>query len=127
MGSRTFESRPDVVEELHVLSPNSSLRGAKSAIAEIPRTHFSGEGTLEWFESVWMINPQPLAADVWVFSPSFDLVLLVEHRWRGLLPPGGKVEPEKTSFEGARREQIKENGLDLRLEDRPALAAVRSF
>lgn len=61
------------------------------------------------------------------FSPSFDLVLLVEHRWRGLLPPGGKVEPEKTSFEGARREQIKENGLDLHLEDRPAFAAVRSF
>ncbi|MFD2398903.1 NUDIX domain-containing protein [Prauserella oleivorans] len=39
---------------------------------------------------------EPLAAEVWVTDPSYSHVLLVRHRVRGWVPPGGKVEPGET-------------------------------
>lgn len=109
------------------LIPTRSSRGVESAREEISLAHFSDGGTLEWFESTWMSEPQPLAADVWVFSPNFARILVVEHRWRGLVPPGGRVEPDETPREGARRELVEETGQDIALAERPAFAAVRSY
>ncbi|PWC07463.1 DNA mismatch repair protein MutT [Mycetocola zhujimingii] len=74
-----------------------------------------------------MADQHPLAADVWVFSPGFESVLVVEHRWRGLVPPGGRVEEGETPREAASRELREETGLDLDLGERPAFAALRSY
>ncbi|WP_354247483.1 NUDIX domain-containing protein [Arthrobacter sp. UYEF20] len=80
-----------------------------------------------WFQSNWRADPRPLAADVWVFPPDFQRILVVEHRWRGLVPPGGRVEPGETPREGAVRELAEETGLELVVADRPAFAAARSY
>ncbi|WP_284983522.1 NUDIX hydrolase [Arthrobacter sp. efr-133-TYG-118] len=89
--------------------------------------HIAEEGLLAWFRSEWLPDPRSLAADVWVFSPDFQRILVVQHRWRGLVPPGGRVEPGETPREGAIRELAEETGLELLMADRPAFAAARSY
>jgi len=54
-----------------------------------------------------------LLVDVWVFSPGFEQVLLVQHRRRGWVMPGGKVEPGESARTAARRELHEETGLHL--------------
>lgn len=85
------------------------------------------EGLQAWFQSEGLTDPRPLAADVWVFTPDFHRILVVQHRWRGLVPPGGRVEPGETPREGAIRELAEETGLELLVADRPAFAAARSY
>jgi 8-oxo-dGTP diphosphatase len=72
-------------------------------------------------------NLEPLAAEVWVFDPAFERIVLVHHRWRAWVPPGGKVEPGETARAGAGRELAEETGLRPALLDRPAAVAIRSF
>jgi 8-oxo-dGTP diphosphatase len=69
----------------------------------------------------------PLAVEVWVFDPEYHQVLLVEHRWRRWVPPGGKVEPGETPRTAAERELFEETGLLVELKNRPAAAAIRSY
>jgi 8-oxo-dGTP diphosphatase len=102
-------------------------RGVDAAIRDVSIAHVAEEGLLAWFQSTWRADPRPLAADVWVFSPDFQRILVVEHRWRGLVPPGGRVEPWETPREGAIRELAEETGLELAVSDRPAFAAARSY
>lgn len=98
-----------------------------ATLADIRTSHSSEPEVLDWFPSQWITHRHPLAADVWVFSPDLGRVLVVEHRWRGVVPPGGRVEPDETPREAAGRELIEETGLDLDLGERPAFAAVRSY
>ncbi|MGI8528004.1 MAG: NUDIX domain-containing protein [Geodermatophilaceae bacterium] len=56
----------------------------------------------------------PLAAEVWLFDQSLEQVLLVRHRWRGWVPPGGTVEPGETPREAAARELFEETGVRIR-------------
>jgi 8-oxo-dGTP diphosphatase len=69
----------------------------------------------------------PLAVEVWVYDAALTEVLLVRHRWRGWVPPGGKAEPGETPREAACRELLEETGLRATLLDRPAAASVRSY
>ncbi len=80
-----------------------------------------------WLEQARQRPMEPLAAEVWVTDPHFDHVLLVEHRVRGWVPPGGKVEPTETPREAAARELREETGLSARLLPEPAAVAVRSY
>ncbi|MFJ7629211.1 NUDIX hydrolase [Streptomyces sp. NPDC097595] len=52
---------------------------------------------------------------------------LIGHRWRGWVPPGGRVEPGETPREGARRELFEETGVAAELLPEPAVATVRSY
>jgi 8-oxo-dGTP diphosphatase len=70
---------------------------------------------------------EPLAAEVWVIDPAYSHVLLVRHRVRGWVPPGGKVEPGETPRVAAVRELAEETGVTGELLPAPAAVAVRSF
>ncbi|MFD5059031.1 MULTISPECIES: NUDIX domain-containing protein [unclassified Streptomyces] len=64
---------------------------------------------------------------MWVFDKALARVLLVHHRWRGWVPPGGRVEPGETPREGGRRELFEETGIEVELQPEPAAATVRSY
>jgi 8-oxo-dGTP diphosphatase len=80
----------------------------------------------------WLVTSRPpvdtpVATEVWVFTPDLQKVLLVRHRWRGWVPPGGKVDPGEHPWEAARRELQEETGLAVDPHRTPAAAAVRRF
>lgn len=80
-----------------------------------------------WLRAAVAGAVEQLGAEVWVLDPALEQVVLVRHPWRGLVPPGGKVEPGESPREGAARELAEETGLRPRLFERPAAAAIRSF
>ncbi|WP_405728725.1 NUDIX domain-containing protein [Streptomyces sp. NBC_00028] len=80
-----------------------------------------------WLERARGRPMEPMAAEVWVTDPHLAHVLLVKHRVRGWVPPGGKVEPTETPREAAARELHEETGLLAQLLPEPAAVAVRSY
>lgn len=80
-----------------------------------------------WLRSALDGPMEPLGAEVWVLDPALEQILLIRHSWRGLVPPGGKVEPGESPRHGAARELAEESGLRPQLLERPAAVAVRSF
>lgn len=85
------------------------------------------DDAVSWFAGHSETLEAPLASEVWVFDSSLSMVLLVNHRWRQWVPPGGKVEDGETPREAAIRETAEETGFRVALHDRPAAVAVRSF
>lgn len=89
------------------------------------------DGACDWFARAagdLAEGPGPvLAAEVWVFDPELRRILLVNHRWRGWVPPGGRVEDGETPREAAARELGEETGLRVELLARPAAVTVRSY
>lgn len=69
----------------------------------------------------------PLAAEVWALDPSRTRVLLVRHRWRGWVAPGGKVDPGESPREAAARELLEETGMTADLPATPTAVSVRSY
>ncbi|WUH89813.1 NUDIX domain-containing protein [Streptomyces sp. NBC_00433] len=80
-----------------------------------------------WLEEACRHPMEPMAAEVWVTDPDFEHVLLVRHRVRGWVPPGGKVEPGEGPRGAAARELQEETGLAGHLLPEPAAVAVRSY
>ncbi|MEV7590430.1 NUDIX domain-containing protein [Streptomyces sp. NPDC089922] len=93
----------------------------------------AGSATLEfdraraWLRAALVGAVEPLGAEVWVLDAALEQIVLVRHPWRGLVPPGGKVEPGECPREGAVRELAEETGLRPSLLKHPAAVAVRSF
>ncbi|MCX4782299.1 NUDIX domain-containing protein [Streptomyces sp. NBC_01264] len=104
-----------------------SRRVAEAAAADVRLARVRLDGAGQWLTTIGQVATAPLAAEVWVFDEDLARVLLVRHRWRGWVPPGGRVEPGETPREGARRELFEETGIAVELLPEPAAATVRSY
>ena len=98
-----------------------------AALADARDAVFEYDDACDWFAARAATFREPLAVEVWVLDPSLSHVLLVEHRWRGWVPPGGAAEPGERPAEAAERELAEETGLEIQLLDRPAAVTVRSY
>jgi 8-oxo-dGTP pyrophosphatase MutT (NUDIX family) len=85
------------------------------------------DGARAWLQEARRCPIEPLAAEVWVTDPDFRHVVLVKHRVRGWVPPGGKVERDETPRQAAARELEEETGLQAPLLRVPAAVSVRSY
>ncbi|MET7617124.1 NUDIX domain-containing protein [Streptomyces sp. NPDC005408] len=81
---------------------------ARQAVAEHDNAH-------HWLLRAEAAVSGPLATEVWVFDTELTHVLLVNHRWRGWVSPGGRVEADETPREGASRELFEETGIRAEL------------
>ncbi|MGH3206748.1 MAG: NUDIX hydrolase [Trebonia sp.] len=102
-------------------------RPLDAAVADAGTATLEFDGARAWLRAALAGAVGPLGAEVWVLDPALEQIVLVRHPWRGLVPPGGKVEPGECPRDGAARELAEEAGLRPRLLERPAAAAVRSF
>jgi 8-oxo-dGTP diphosphatase len=102
-------------------------RVVEAAVADVRLARMEFDGASQWLTANGQAPSEPLAAEVWVFDEDLAQILLVQHRWRGLVPPGGRVEPGETPREGARRELFEETGIEAGLLPEPAAATVRSY
>ncbi len=104
-------------------SAASWLRAAQEAAQALHEY----DGALHWLAVTPPSTSTPIAVEVWVFSPDLESTLLVRHRWRGWVPPGGAVDEEEDPRTAAVREVREETGLSVELSSRPSAVAVRSF
>lgn len=99
----------------------------RAAVADARRAEAEFNDARLWLETAMKGPIAPLAAEVWAFDETFRHVLLVKHRWRGWVPPGGKVEPGESPREAAGRELLEETGISADLLEVPAAVTVRSY
>lgn len=102
-------------------------RTLDAALADVRRVESEFDNARTWLEKASQGVLEPLSAEVWVTDPGFSHVLLVRHRWRGWVPPGGKVETDETPREAASRELLEETGVSGSLLPLPAAACIRSY
>jgi 8-oxo-dGTP diphosphatase len=105
----------------------SGHRALDAAVADARVATAEFDGARQWLASARAHLMPVLAAEVWVFDEELDHVVLVRHRWRAWVPPGGKVEPGETPRGGAIRELFEETGVRAEPLARPAAVAIRSF
>lgn len=111
----------------HVIRDMFEQRSLEAATADARLAVSEFDGARVWLSQAAAKPMEPLAAEVWVFDADLVRVLLVKHRWRAWVPPGGKVERGETPREAAGRELFEETGLKAELLPEPAAVAVRSF
>ena len=98
-----------------------------AAVADTRRAMMQFDDAQVWLDQARQGPMAPLAAEVWVTDPSYGHVLLVRHRVRGWVPPGGTVESGETPREAAARELVEETGRRGDLLPVPAAVTVRSY
>ncbi|MFK4600021.1 8-oxo-dGTP diphosphatase [Streptomyces pristinaespiralis] len=102
-------------------------RTLDAAICDARRARTVYDNAVEWLLRPEAATSGPLAAEAWVFDSALTHVLLVHHRWRGWVPPGGKVDQGETPREAARRELLEETGVRAEMLGPPAAVTVRSY
>jgi 8-oxo-dGTP diphosphatase len=98
-----------------------------SVRADAMRASLEFDGARAWLSHLTELQLDPLAADAWVFDRDLSQVLLIQHPWRGWVPPGGKVEPGETPRAAAGRELFEETGVRAELLELPAAVRIRSY
>ncbi|ETK34569.1 DNA mismatch repair protein MutT [Microbispora sp. ATCC PTA-5024] len=101
----------------------------RAAVTDTYRAEAEFDDARAWLEELLGSRSaiEPIAAEVWAFDEAFKRVLLVKHRWRGWVAPGGKVEQGEAPRDAARRELHEETGIVGDLSDVPAAVFVRSY
>lgn len=107
--------------------PSDLPAALQAALVDADRADVAYEQARTWFRAQAPTFSEPLAVEVWVFDPSLQQVLLVQHRWRGWVPPGGRAEPGEVPRQAAARELAEETGICAEFPPRPAAAMVRSY
>lgn len=81
-----------------------------------------------WLRAKWNEGMPPIAAEVWAFDEDLRQVLLVRHRWRGWVCPGGRVHSGEKPRAAAARELSEETGIIVDAVTAPCAAVfVRSY
>lgn len=99
---------------------------AEAALADARVAAMEFDDALAWLRARQTLTV-PVAAEVWVTDVTYGHVLLVRHRARGWVPPGGTVESGETPRVAAARELVEETGVVGELMPVPAAVAVRSY
>ncbi|MFE7485014.1 NUDIX domain-containing protein [Streptomyces sp. NPDC057552] len=97
------------------------------AVRDTARAVWEFDGARAWLERARRHRMDPLSAEVWALDTGFTHVLLVRHRVRGWVPPGGKAEVGESPRAAAARELLEETGVRADLLPEPAAVAVRSY
>ena len=105
-------------------TPPSQL---EMAIKDASRAVREYDGACAWLKTATPEETKTLGVEVWLLDQLLEQVLLVDHRWRGWVPPGGRLEPGESPRDGAMRELFEETGVDATLLETPAAVAVRSY
>jgi len=110
-----------------VILSGPEQRTLRAAVADAQQAEAEFDSARSWLEQAIKGSMDPIAAEVWAYDEEFLHILLVRHRWRGWVPPGGAVEPAETPRHAARRELFEETGIKATLLDVPAAVSVKSY
>jgi 8-oxo-dGTP diphosphatase len=106
-------------------APDQRMLDAAAQDAGLAELEF--DDARAWLARARASAMDPIAAEVWVLDDVLRHVLLVRHRWRGWVFPGGKVEDGETPRAAASRELREETGIVCDLRAAPAAVFVRSY
>ncbi len=98
-----------------------------AALAETRRVRREFDDAHAWLVRALVGPVPPVCAEVWVFAPDLEHALLVRHRWRGWVCPGGTVEHGESPRAAAIRELHEETGLRAEVSGLPTASWVRSY